>query len=81
MQHDTEIYQALIEHMARNSEFQVDLSRDIGRITEKLDAVHAEARKTNGRVTSLEQFRWKLGGAMMLAVAIAEWAKAKFFGS
>jgi hypothetical protein len=84
-----DIYQTLIAHMERQNEFQNSMSRDMGELKATQAALLAEARKTNGRVTALEQFRWKVVGyAACLstvfsagAVFAVEWAKSKFFGS
>lgn len=96
MQRSDEMYPTLIAHMERQSDFQNAMSRDMGEVKATLEHVLAEAKKTNGRVTSLEtrltaleQVRWKVvgyvGGVSMtisvIAVLIADWAKAKFLGS
>lgn len=53
----------------------MDMQKTQGAMAAELTEVHAQTIKTNGRVTSLEKWRWILTGASMAigAIGAAMW--------
>lgn len=47
------------------------LARSIHEMQEDIDEVKAEAKRTNGRVTNLEKFRWLITGGLLLLMGQA----------
>ena len=52
-----DLYQVLLEQNNRQSEHHAETMRELGRMNAQIDSLLAEAKKTNGRVTKLENFK------------------------
>lgn len=47
----------------------------IGRMESRLTDIHAEVKKTNGRVTTLEKWQWKIAAVLGALLFIANFFK------
>jgi hypothetical protein len=51
-----------------------EISSRLGVLEERTTETLAEVRKTNGRVSALERFRWIVAGAGIVVAAVGTWA-------
>lgn len=61
----------MAKRQTQDENFLKWLDERFDRIIEKQDATHAEVKKTNGRVTALENWRSKMRGAWYAIVIVA----------
>jgi len=47
----------------------------LGRMESRLSDIHAEVKKTNGRVTSLEKWQWKIAAILGVLLFLASFFK------
>jgi hypothetical protein len=52
----------------------MEINSRLGAVEERTTETLAEVKKTNGRVTALEHFRWVIAGAGIVIAAIGTWA-------
>jgi hypothetical protein len=50
------------------------LGKGVDVLDERTKEILAEGKRTNGRVSALERFRWLVVGAAMAAAAVSTWA-------
>lgn len=70
-----DVYSALLNQQTESARSHAEVVEKLGGLEAKVEALLIEARKTNGRVTALEKWRYIMvgGGLVSGAVVSALW--------